>query len=401
MSLNSLLQRKGLLVLGLNSGTSADAVDLALLRITRSAHGVTIRFIDGAERKFPTTLRRHILAAAGEQEIAYDALLALDTLLGEFFARAASAFLANQPRQHRTVHLIASHGQTIQHRPKSIRLGSRKTSGSLQLGSLDHIAAHTGCVTIGDFRQGDIATGGEGAPITTPAMASLFGDSAESRLIVNIGGIANFFYLPAGKKIDRADAADCGPGNMLIDACTNTLLNQKYDRNGAIARSGTASDSLLRQLMNHPFLRSKSRKSTGREEFGAALVAHILAAAKKLRLSKADTIATVSELTARAIGRGVQPILRRDKRIAKLYLTGGGAHNKFLRNRLSTQLPDLAIDTIDSLGIPAGLVEAASFAVLGEACLRGEAMPTRKRINNKRTTRPILGHVVQPPVSSR
>ena len=299
------------------------------------------------------------------------------------------------------IDLVSSHGQTVQHLPRQLAKSGRRTSGTLQIGNLEAIAVHTGCVTVGDVRQADIALGGEGAPITVAAMARLFEDPKEARLIVNIGGVANYFYLPARARYDGIKAADCGPGNMLIDALTARLYQRPYDRNGSLARRGRISEPVVKELLAYVARSRRGRRSAGREEFGQPLLNRLLTLGNKRKLSDRDLIATASELTVRTIVRSVGPIVRRESRLPKLYLTGGGAHNKFICDRLSAHLPMLPVSAIDTLGLPAGLVEAAAFAVLGEAALRSEALPTRFDGTTRQTSWPVSGRIVQPPVIKR
>lgn len=398
MSLARLIRKQTLTVLGLNSGTSADGVDLALLSISRSARQPRVRFLTGAERRFPRALKTRILALANTDSPTFSDLLTLDTALGEFFGRTAAAFV--KKCGHR-VDLVVSHGQTVRHLPRQISGSGKQTSASLQLGHIDRIAARTGCVTVGNLRQADLAVDGEGAPITVAAMARLFADKNQSRLIVNIGGIANYFFLPAGGRFAQTVAADCGPGNMLIDALTTRLYQKPYDRNGALARRGSISEPIVKDLLSYVTRVRRGRRSAGREEFGEPLLHHLLTLGNQHALSDSDLIAAASELTVRAIARAITPFLRYRPAPTKLYLTGGGAHNKFLRDRLSAHLPMLPVVAIDTLGLPAGLVEAASFAVLGEAALRSEALPTRFDGKTQPLWWPVSGHIAQPPVKQR
>jgi anhydro-N-acetylmuramic acid kinase len=232
-------------------------------------------------------------------------------------------------------------------------------------------------------------------------MARLFGDSRESRLIVNLGGVANYFYIPAGSRFERLAAADCGPGNMLIDALAARLYQQPYDRNGALARHGAIYEPIVRELLRFVNISRRGHRSAGREEFGEPLLNRLLTLGNQQTLTDPDLIATASEVTVRSIVRCLMPFVRANTVLTKLYLTGGGAHNKFIRDRLSTHLPMLSIVPIDTLGLPAGLVEAAAFAVLGEAALRSEALPTRFDGNARQSRWPVSGRIAQPPVKQR
>jgi len=396
MSLLKLCRRKRLVLVGLNSGTSADGLDLAALAIERRGGRYRITQLAGAKRRYPPKLRRAVLDLADSKVASLDDVIYLDQALGQFYGRAAAQFIRQIGRRGASVDAVASHGQTVRHLPHDVPLAGFRVHGTMQLGSLDQIAAHTGKTVIGDFRQADVALGSEGAPITTVAMARLFSSPRESRLIVNIGGMANFFYFPAHRKQLSAAAADCGPGNSLSDLLAAKLFRLPYDRGGRLAKKGKVSQRLLSLLLAEPFFRDCS-VSTGREVFGPSLVDKLLAHARKLRLSRNDTIATAAELTPVSIANALRPFIQRDRNLRKLYLTGGGVHNSFFTHRLNELLNGVTVDSIASLGFDPDLVEASAYAVMGGAALRGEALPTQFGTLERRPRLPVLGRIVQPP----
>jgi anhydro-N-acetylmuramic acid kinase len=335
-------------------------------------------------------IRSLVLEAADTETIKLDHLIRLDNLLGITFGNAAAKFIQQLKRRRITVDAVASHGQTVRHVPAPVRLAGTAVHGTLQLGSLDQIAARTDRIVVGDFRQADIAIGNEGAPITVAAVARIFGSTTESRLVLNVGGMANYFYLPRNSA--RIIAEDTGPGNVLSDLLTHRLFGRRYDRNGALAARGTASFQLLKAIQSG----SHRTRSTGRELYGAVLADGLLAQGRKLHLSHHDLLATAVELTVESIAARIAPIIRKDGSIGKLYLTGGGIHNSFLRQRLHGRL-SLPVTTVAELGMDPDLVEAASFAAMGAACLRGEPMRTQFAGNNRQRIKPISGRIVQPP----
>jgi anhydro-N-acetylmuramic acid kinase len=294
------------------------------------------------------------------------------------------------------VDAIASHGQTVRHLPQKTRFVGFTVNGTLQLGSPEQIAAHTGRIVTADFRQSDVALGHEGAPITTPAMERLFATRQESRLIVNIGGMSNFFYFPGRRSPLESLAADCGPGNSLCDLLCERLFSVPFDRGGRLALAGRSSLRLLTLLQAEPFFHGRE-SSTGRESFGGALADRIIERAGKLRLSKHDIIATAAELTVTAVANSVRPIVRRDRSVRNLYLTGGGVHNRFFARRLREQLEGLEVVSIQQLGFDPGLVEASAYAVLGEAALRGEGFLVHRAGGAGGSRQAILGRIIQPP----
>ena len=392
--LGKLLNRRRLTIIGLNSGTSADGIDAAAVTISRTADRIHIKSGPTLGRRFPKTLRERILAVADAPTVDPAEIIYLSTTLGKAFGRAAATLRHRLRVDGVTVHAVASHGQTVRHLPSPNRYLGRLVRGTLQLGSLDHIAAITGLVTIGDFRQADIAVGGEGAPITTGAMRRLLPPRYRSRLIVNIGGMSNFFYFASRKSSLIDSAIDCGPGNSLIDILAQKLFGRSYDRNGALARRGRLSGRLLSLVRVSPDKRQQTI-STGREQFGPVVADEILRRGRQLRLSRNDIIRAATELTALAIADATRPLLEQDHNLRELYLTGGGRLNKFLMHRLEHYLPGWPIRLIDETGFDGDYLEATSFAVMGEACLRSESLSVRPD-----GCEPVLGHVVQPPCNS-
>ena len=400
MTLKRLVNKRSLNVVGLNSGTSADGVDLSAIRYSLQGKRMVFTFVAGTHRQYPPSLKSAVLRVSGAELLTPEELMSLDNELGRFYGSAARTFMKKLAATRFKVDAIASHGQTVRHRPDVSRTTRRGGSSTLQLGSLEQISAATGRVVVGDFRQADIAIGNEGAPITVAAMAQLFRSRSESRMIVNIGGIANFFYLPAGSGFAGVRSGDCGPGNSLLDLLSSRLYSEPYDRYGRRAAAGRVSEPLLRQLMSHPFFRSHT-VSTGREVFGFKLVEKILSVGERRSLDREDIIATAAEFTAGAIARKIAPFFRRDKHLRKLYLTGGGEKNRFVKKRLAEHLPGVTPVSIAELGIDPRYVEATAYAVMGANTLNGRPVRTVFVDNRPRTVRPVPGKIVQPPVKVR
>jgi len=380
----------------MNSGTSADGLDLAVIRLTPARNGYRARFVAGRTVRYPAKLRRGILEAMSADRVAVADLVYLDNALGQFLGRTAAKYLGELRKRRIRVDAIGSHGQTIRHLPRSTTYAGYQVHGTMQLGSLERIAAATCRVVVGDFRQADVALGNEGAPITVAAMALLFGSDAESRLILNLGGMANFFYFPRGGGVDRIQAADIGPGNVLCDLLAERLFGRKYDANGRLAMKGQVSRRLLSMLQRHRFFGSR-RVSTGREEFGLPMVERLLSAGKQLQVDRHDIMATAAELTVTAVGARLGPLVKRDRMVTKLYLTGGGVHNRYFREGLAGQLPGLTIASVEELGIDPDLVEASAYSVMSYACLRSESLPTVFMSGKRQKLQPVLGKIVQPP----
>ncbi|NOY89374.1 MAG: hypothetical protein GXO93_08325, partial [FCB group bacterium] len=313
MSLTKLINKKTLTILGLNAGTSADGLDMAVLKFYHTKKGMKIKFIAGSKKSYNDELRKAVLSFALSEKVKLDEVVYLDNVLGKFYGKKANAFLNKLAKEKVKVDVIASHGQTVRHLPHRISWLKQKMHGSLQLGSADFIAALTGKVVISDFRQADIALGNEGAPITTGAMAELFASPIQSRLIVNIGGIANFFYFPNKKSPLPVMASDCGPGNSLCDLLSQELFHCQFDKNGRYALEGKISARLLSLLLAEPFF-SKKKMSTGREEFGLDVVKKMTAFGERFHLSKCDLMATAGELTAFTIVSKIKTIIDKDRK---------------------------------------------------------------------------------------
>ncbi len=396
MLLSKLMNKRRLVIMGLNSGTSADGVDLAALKIVRNNKGVVATFINGASQPYPSGLRLRILKLSDSKSTTLEELIAVDSAVGTFFGQSAARFIKKLSKSGIMIDAVGSHGQTVRHIPTATDR-TKHVRGTLQIGSLERISSATKKITVGDFRQADVALGNEGAPITVAAMQRLFGSKTQSRLIVNIGGIANYFYYPLPHKGLRPLAGDCGPGNGLCDILSERFFNKRFDSNGDIAASGQPSKRILSLLLAEPFFKSKTI-STGRETFGKDFADTIVRLGKKLKLSKADLVSTAAELTVVGIVHKIRPLMKRDASLSKLYLTGGGRKNNFFVKRLKQMLTGVEILAADELGFNADYIEAASYAVMGEACLRSEPVPT---VCDKRITaalKPVLGKIVQPPV---
>jgi anhydro-N-acetylmuramic acid kinase len=335
------------LYIGLMSGTSADAVDAALVEFDSDQPKV----LAASSTPLPSQLRTRILSLyePGPDEI--DCLGTLDRELAEGFASAALQLLKDSGKPPREVTAIGSHGQTVRHRP-------RPTKGmpfTLQIGDPNLLAELTGITTVADFRRRDMAAGGQGAPLAPGFHKSVFARPGCNRAVVNIGGIANITWLPAS---GPATGYDIGPGNGLMDAWIWRSQQRPFDEAGIWAAQGVANPILLSQLLDHLYFRLPPPKSTGREEFHWRWLESILANTPEL--PAADVQATLLELTAQSISREV--IARHPD--AELYVCGGGAHNARLMARLHDLLPQGRVSTTDELGIPPDYVEAVAFAWL-------------------------------------
>lgn len=263
---------------------------------------------------------------------------------------------AGVPSHRLTV--LGSHGQTVYHGPDDRPVGT-----TLQLDNPSRLAEHFGVSVVSDFRSRDVAAGGQGAPLAPWAHGKLFTDRDEDRLILNLGGIANVTWLPAGGGANQVRAFDTGPANMLIDLVA-ALTGKMMDRNGRLAARGRVNQPVLQQLLRHPFFRLRPPRSTGREQFGAMLMPRLR------RLSTTDAAATATEFTARSAAEQIGRWLPVRSRNAVVYVSGGGALNPVLMRRISAHLFPRQVRRLAELGWPEQAVEPACFALLALARLK-------------------------------
>ena len=364
------------LVIGLISGTSADGVDAALVRVIgdKPKRVETLAF---TTLPYPAKIRKAVLEVSHNGDI--ETLCWLNFALGELFAEAALKVIEVAGVDRKRVQLIGSHGQTVRHLPpnrKHRTTQSLSRIGTLQIASPAVIAMKTGIPVVSDFRAKDMAVGGQGAPLVPLVDWLLLRHSRKTRIALNIGGIANLTVLPARAKASDVLAFDTGPGNMLIDGAVRHFSGGalNYDRNGEWARQGRVDKNLLRWLMSHPFLRQPPPKSTGREMFGDAFLREVLERAKLLGLTERDTVATLTAFTAESIADAIRRfVLPKFERVDELIVSGGGANNPILMAMLHEKLPRVKIRRSDELGINADAKEAIAFAVLAHRTVMGLA----------------------------
>jgi len=314
-------------VAGLISGTSVDGIDIAVVDVDDSRLDV----IAATTVPYPADVRAAILAVSSAADVSR-----LNFLLGELFAAAVKQ--VGIP-----VELIGSHGQTIFHEGDPVDFLGHRIASTLQIGEGAVIADRTGVPVVSDFRTADVAAGGKGAPLVPYLDFRLFRHATRARIALNIGGIANLTVLPAGASPEDIVAFDTGPGNMVIDA-----LCPPFDRDGAQARVGKVNEPLLARLLQDPYYAASPPKSCGREQYGVEF----------LRTTGID-LTTATELTARTIAKAVANYPAAEEVI----VSGGGAHNCYLLERLRTLVPPV-LRTSTELGVNVDSKEAVLFALL-------------------------------------
>ncbi len=343
------------LYIGLMSGTSADAIDAAIVDISDGQFKVLSAMCFPLQPELRTSILE--LYEPGNNEI--DRVGELDNLIGCALADCVNQLLKHNQLSKDAITAIGSHGQTIRHRPHA----NTHQSFTLQIGNPNIIAQNTGIRTICDFRRRDMACGGQGAPLTPAFHQHAFASTSHNRAVVNIGGIANLTCLPIGGDVVGFDT---GPGNGLMDAWVWKHKQQKYDDGGTWASSGRINQALLNQLMANDYIHALAPKSTGRESFCLSWLTQELKCHSSL--TAADTQATLLEFTAQSISLHIK---KHCPTHTEVYLCGGGVHNAALVSRLKQHLSDYVIDTTLTLGIPPDDVEAITFAWLAMRTWKG------------------------------
>jgi anhydro-N-acetylmuramic acid kinase len=364
-----------MIVAGVMSGTSADGINVALIRVmsprtmwmraTRRAAGsagLAFKFLAQAEYPYPKPVRQAVLEAMNATRAGVANLASLNFLLAELYAEAV---LATQRRFRLKAELIGCHGQTLYHQGEPTNFLGRKLAVTWQTGEGAVIAARVGIPVVSDFRPADMAAGGKGAPLVPFLDYLLYRDQQVGRIVQNIGGIANLTAIAAGASPKQVTAFDTGPGNMVIDGVTDRLFGQPYDRDGRIAASGGVLEPVVAEVLRLPFFRRKPPKTAGREEFGREFAQRF---GKRCGgASKADVVATATALTARSIADALRRfVLPRRGSFREFVVSGGGANNPTLLAMLANELRPLhlTIRASDEFGLPSQAKEAAAFALM-------------------------------------
>ena len=352
-----------MLVAGIMSGTSADGIDVAIVRLMGRGFHTRLRLIEHRHFSYPAPVRRAVLAAMNAQRISVAELSRLNFLLGELYADAA---LKTARDARIKLDLIGCHGQTLYHQGAAEPYLGHKLATTWQTGEGAIVAARTGVPVVSDLRVADMAAGGQGAPLVPYLDYLLYRHARRGRIVQNIGGIGNLSAIPAGAKPEAVVAFDTGPGNMVIDAVTEQLFHKSYDRDGKIAAEGKVLDEVVREVLRAPYFRKSPPKTAGREQYGREFVRWFVARCKKGgRVRGEDIVATATALTAQSIATAVKMVARGTS-FQDYVVSGGGARNKTLMKMIATELAPfrMKITTTDQHGLPSEAKEAAAFAVM-------------------------------------
>lgn len=354
------------------SGTSLDGLDVALCRAEGSGPATRLVVEHFETVPYPESFRSAVREIFAKRQIDFQQLCLLHPFIGLEHARMIMECLGQWGVQADEVDLIASHGQTVFHAPQKQHGLFGFPNATLQIGDGDHIAVATGIITVSDFRQKHIAAGGEGAPLAVYGDYFLFSQKAENRILLNMGGIANFTFLPGSLDAAKVFTTDTGPGNTLIDVFTRQLFGKAFDENGSIAASGKVDEPLLLALKDAPFFAQPFPKTTGPEVFSPAYVTEAMQRAGRDGIAPADLIATLTQFSADTICAAIRDAMPAGEAF-EVYASGGGAHNPVLMHAIQSQL-GRHIRRIDELGVSGDAKEAVLFAVLANEAVAGEAM---------------------------
>ncbi len=367
-------------IVGLMSGTSLDGLDIALCRFHESGVNTRVDLLHFKTVSYAREVKAELKTISSKPIVGLQQVTLINAWLGNYFAELINQSLAEWNFKPVDVEIIASHGQTIFHAPYDQHQISPYGNATLQIADGDHIAVKTGIITISDFRQKHVAAGGEGAPLSLYGDYLIFSDPQENRVLLNIGGISNFTYLPAAREQELKDnpgvfSTDAGAGNTLMDQYVqNVFPGQQYDEGAEIALTGTVNQQLLNRLFEVPFFQLPFPKTTGPEVFSLQYLEQAIKAcekseADKQTISKADVLATLAQFTTQGIVNALKTTIPEEK-IYTIYISGGGMHNPLLIRNLEQQL-NRKIKSTAILNLNPDAKEAVLFALLANECISG------------------------------
>lgn len=359
------------LVVGLMSGTSLDGVDAVLARLTGSGPSLEMDQKAFVHQAYPRQLQSLLHRNSTVDRSSVREIARLHVRLASVYADAVDRVVEKAGFDRDDLDLVGSHGQTVHHLPNAEDCAGESVRATLQIGNPSTLANRLGVPVVGDFRSADMALGGQGAPLVPYFDYVTCTASNEDRGLLNLGGIANLTVLPANGHPEDVRAFDTGPANMVIDALADRFFDRPFDRNGQHAADGTADHDLLADLLSSSFFHREPPKSTGREEFGADYVDHLLGAAQSRDLSREDVMATATLLTAASVYQGYARYIRPHHSIDVLIASGGGVHNDTLMQMLENAFSPIPVRPAAEYGLDADAKEALCFAVLAHETVNG------------------------------
>lgn len=360
-------------IIGLMSGTSLDGLDVALCAVSGSGMDTKVTLEHFDTIAYPVRVKDEIRKVFARETVDFQQLCLLNPWLANLHVTYILECLGKWNILPQDVDLIASHGQTVYHSPKILHKQEGFPNATLQIVDGDHIAVGTGIITLSDFRQKHIAAGGEGAPLALYGDYCLFSKAGEDRVMLNMGGISNFTFLPATLDATAVYVTDTGPGNTLLDAFARAHFGVEYDKDALFALQGTVNEPLLVALKENDFFSKPFPRTTGPELFNRTYVENAQVLSHTTALSAFDLMATLTRFSADTITDALGSVLSADKEYA-VYASGGGAHNPLLMQWIREKMPHLRIHTTGELGIAGDAKEAVLFAILANEAIAGEGI---------------------------
>lgn len=355
-------------IIGLMSGTSLDGLDIALCEYTGAGLETEVKVLNFTTVDYPEEFKSEIRQVFAKETISFQQLCVLNPYIGNTHGEMINNALEEWGVTNDEVDCIASHGQTVFHSPKILHHLEKFPNATLQIGDGDHLAMKTGIITLSDFRQKHCAAGGEGAPLAVYGDYLIFSEKDEDRILLNMGGIANFTFLSGDLDPEKVFATDTGTGNTLLDAFMQKYYHRPYDKNAEMARQGKVNQKLLQALKNNPFFKSPVPKTTGPELFNLAYLEKAQELSYSADLPPESVLATLCQFTADTIldcleACGICP--------EKVFMSGGGMHNPLIVSFLKAGLPGTRFLKTDDIGINGDAKEAVLFATLANEALAG------------------------------
>jgi len=359
------------IIIGLMSGTSLDGLDIAICKILGSGSHTKLSVTNYTTIPYTQDFKTAIGQIFSIKATDLEQVTLLHAHVARVHASMVLSALESWNISTRSIDLIASHGQTIYHAPTFLHPQSGYGNATLQIGDGDILSVATGIITLSDFRQKHIAAGGEGAPLALYGDTILFSSETENRILLNMGGIANFTYLPAGQT-KNIISTDVGPANTLIDGYVKANYNGlNYDANGAIASTGTINEAFANTVLAHPFFSTGFPKTIGPELFNLTFIEEACKNAGIETISHPNMVASLSYITARVISDAINKVVGVANKDLVIYASGGGIHNAYIMQQLQNLCPNAIFKNLETLGVHPDAKEAVLFAILANEAVAG------------------------------
>ncbi|WP_445664504.1 anhydro-N-acetylmuramic acid kinase [Fodinibius sp. AD559] len=382
--LYDITQKPNRIIIGLMSGTSLDGLDIALCQINGSGKTTEVELKNFETISYDPKFKKRLKSITSVPKASMEEVCLLHSRLGNYHGKLILEALEKWGIDSTQIDCIASHGQTIYHAPKSQHNQPDMPNATLQIGDGDHVAHKTGILTVSDFRQKHTAAGGEGAPMAAFVDQMLFTHDTKERILLNIGGIANFTYLPPHTSDKKSITTDTGPGNTLIDNAVQKYFDEDFDKDGRIAKQGSVDPTVLKALKSDPYFQKSLPKTTGPEIFNLNWIEKQLSKMGITDLPSDNLVATLTQLSAETIAEAIQKVNLQNIQTA-IYVSGGGLHNPILIEWIDELLPNCTIRNFEEIGFDPDAKEAVIFAILANEMLAEEGFlintDSEKKVN--------------------